>query len=347
MFYRVLAAVQLFVIFSLWNPMQSTVIAQDPGNAPGKFGIVLHGGAGGEPDKWTEEYKQQRRDGLKAALEVGVQLLKARKPALDVVEQVVRVLEDNPIFNAGRGCVLNERGEHELDASIMDGSNRACGAVASVKTIKNPISLARKVMTDTPHVLLIGSGADEFGQGLGLERADADYFRTPQQLEAWKKWKNKDRDANLHRPKSLTGDEELYLGTVGCAVLDVHGNLAAGTSTGGLMGKRWGRVGDSPVIGAGTFADNQTCAVSGTGVGEDFIRNNVAADIAARMRYGSKSLADSAKAVIQTVLPEDCGGIIAIDRNGSITMEFNTPGMSRAAADSSGRFEVLLGKETK
>jgi L-asparaginase / beta-aspartyl-peptidase len=321
--------------------MPTNASAQDQG----KYGIVLHGGAGGEPDKWTEQYKQERRAGLKAALEIGVEMLKNKKPALDVVEQVVRVLEDNPIFNAGRGCVLNERGEHELDASIMDGSNRACGAVAGVKTIKNPISLARKVMTETRHVLLIGSGADEFGQGLGLERADADYFKTPQQIEAWQKWLKRDKDARLHRPKSLDGVQEIYLGTVGCVVLDSHGNLAAATSTGGLMGKRWGRVGDSPIIGAGTYADNHSCAVSGTGVGEDFIRHNVAADIAARMRYGGKSVAESAKAVVHTVIPEDCGGVIAIDRNGAISMEFNTPGMSRAAADSSGRFEVLLGKD--
>jgi L-asparaginase / beta-aspartyl-peptidase len=336
----------LVVILSPWILMNSPALAQSQLSS-GKFGIVIHGGAGGEPDKWTDEYKQKRREGLSAALKLGVALLKEKKPALDVVEQVVRILEDDPIFNAGRGCVLNEKGEHELDASIMDGSNRACGSVAGVRTIKNPISLARRVMTDTKHVLLTGSGADEFGQSVGLEKADAAYFRTPEQLQAWEKWRNKITDARLHRPKSQDDIDPLYLGTVGCVVLDVHGNLAAGTSTGGLMGKRWGRVGDSPIIGAGTFADNKTCAVSGTGVGEDFIRNNVAADIAARMRYAGKSLAESAKAVVQTVLPEDCGGIIAIDHDGNITMEFNTPGMSRGAANSSGRFDVLLGKETR
>jgi beta-aspartyl-peptidase (threonine type) len=273
-----------------------------------------------------------------------VKLLKSDASALEVVEQVVRVLEDNPIFNAGRGCVLNERGEHELDASIMDGQTRACGAVAGVRATKHPISLARKVMTETRHVLLIGTGADEFGQAQGLERADADYFRTPEQLKAWERWKKKVPDVTLHRPKGQGDeDEQLYLGTVGCVVLDTKGNLAAGTSTGGLMGKRWGRVGDSPIIGAGTFADNATCAVSGTGVGEDFIRNNVAADIAARMRYGKQPLAESAKTVVQSILPADCGGIIAIDHSGTIVMEFNTPGMSRGAANSDGRNEVLLG----
>lgn len=331
----------LLAILNLWTSMNLN--AQEKSV---NFGIVIHGGAGGEPDKWTEEYKTQRRDGLKAALDRGLSMLKEGKPALDVVEQVVRVLEDDATFNAGRGCVLNEAGEHELDAAIMDGSNRACGAVASVRKVKNPISLARRVMTDTQHVLLIGSGADEFGQTLKLEQAGPEYFRTPKQIEAWEKWKKKIPDVSLHRPKAQGDeDEQLYLGTVGCVVLDSQGNLAAATSTGGLMGKRWGRVGDSPIIGAGTFADNGTCAVSGTGVGEDFIRNNVAADIAARMRYGSKSLAESAKTVVQSVLPEDCGGIIAIDGKGNIVMEFNTPGMSRAAANSTGRYEILLGKD--
>lgn len=310
-----------------------------------RFSIVIHGGAGGEPDKWTNEYKEERKQSLKKALEVGVSLLKSGGQALDVVEQVVRVLEDDPMFNAGRGCVLNEKGEHELDASIMDGRNRACGAVAGVKSVKNPISLARKVMTETNHVLLIGNGADEFGKSQGLEQADAEYFRTPKQIEAWNKWKNKEADASLHRARAIAdAEQELYLGTVGCVVLDKHGNLAAATSTGGLMGKRWGRVGDSPVIGAGTFADNQTCAVSGTGVGEDFIRNNVAADIAARMRYAKVPLAEAAQAVVKKVLPDDCGGIIAVDHQGNVAMEFNTPGMSRGVANSSGRFEVLLGK---
>jgi beta-aspartyl-peptidase (threonine type) len=318
-------------------------IAQE--QSKNSYGIVIHGGAGGEPDKWTDEYKAQRTAGLKAALDLGVSMLKEGKSALDVVEQVVRILEDDPNFNAGRGCVLNEVGEHELDAAIMDGSNRACGAVASVRKTKHPISLARRVMTDTKHVFLIGNGADEFGLTLKLEQAGPEYFRTPQQIEAWEKWKKKTADVTLQRPKAQRDeDEQLYLGTVGCTVLDTKGNLAAATSTGGLMGKRWGRVGDSPIIGAGTFADNATCAVSCTGVGEDFIRNNVAADIAARMRYGSKSLTESAKAVVHTILPEDCGGVIAIDHSGNIVMDFNTPGMSRAAADSKGRYEVLLGK---
>lgn len=309
-----------------------------------KYAIVIHGGAGGDPSQWSEDYRQKRRDGLAAALEKGVRLLAAGAAAVDVVEQVVQVLEDDETFNAGRGCVLNEVGEHELDASIMDGRDLSCGAVASVKTTKNPISLARRVMTDTRHILLMGQGADEFGKTKGLAQADADYFRSERQKDNWQKWKLKQVDVSLYRPKqNAAGDEQLYLGTVGCVVLDQHGDLAAATSTGGLMGKRWGRVGDSPIVGAGNYADNRTCAVSGTGVGEEFIRHCVASDIAAQMRYASTPLAQAAKHTVGK-LPEDGGGVIAVDFQGNIAMEFNTPGMSRAFADSSGNKGVHLGR---
>lgn len=246
------------------------------------------------------------------------------------------------MFNAGRGCVLNDRGEHELDASIMDGRTLACGAVASLKVAKNPITVARHVMTDTPHVLLIGSGADRFAQGLGVELAGPEYFKTEEQVNAWTKWKAKQAEKN----KGAAISAERYLGTVGCVALDSQGNIAAGTSTGGLMGKRWGRVGDSPIIGAGTYADNATCGVSCTGTGEEFIRHNVAADMAARLRYTSQSLADAAKAIIDDTLPEDCGGLIAIDKNYHIVTHFNTAAMARASADSSGRREIRIARES-
>ncbi len=321
--------------------MSTNVAAQDSPS----FALAIHGGAGGDPANWSEEYRQQRRDGLTAALELGVTTLKEGGSALDVVEQVVRMLEDNPTFNAGCGCVLNARGEHELDASIMNGKNLACGAVAGVRKAKNPISLARKVMSETKHVLLIGTGADEFAESLGVELRDESYFRTTRQIENWERWKNNIPDVSLHRPKHVRpGDEQLYLGTVGCVALDQSGNLAAATSTGGLMGKRWGRVGDSPIIGAGNYADNATCAVSGTGVGEEFIRHNLAADIAARMRYAKQTLAEAAKSAVAK-LPEDCGGVIAVDQRGHVAFEFNTPGMSRASADSRGHRSVQLGRE--
>lgn len=334
--------------------MPSVNIAQDKQI----FALAIHGGAGGDPSKWDEQTKQQRRAGLTAALEQGIAMLQARGAALDVVESVVRLLEDDPTFNAGRGCVLNSLGEHELDASIMDGSNLRCGAVAGVRQAKNPVSLARRVMRDTRHVLLIGSGADQFAQSLGLELRDAAYFQTERQKANWEKWKNKEADVSLHRPQTKQpldklgmgpqhdqpeGDE-LYLGTVGCVALDQHGNMAAATSTGGLMGKRWGRVGDSPIIGAGNYANNDSCAVSGTGIGEEFIRHQIAADIAARMRYAKQSLADAAhSSVLQ--LPDDCGGIIAVDRQGQVAIEFNTPGMSRASIDAHGTRKIQLGRD--
>ncbi|MFK7735291.1 MAG: isoaspartyl peptidase/L-asparaginase family protein [Pirellulaceae bacterium] len=322
------------------EPCSPFALAQDSGEkAKPTFSIVIHGGAGGNPDKWSEEYKQQRRDGLNAALNLGVEMLQGGSKSLDVVEAVIRELEDDATFNAGRGCVLNEQGRHELDASIMDGRTLGCGAVASVRTIRHPISLARRVMLDTKHVLLSGDGAEKFGVSLGLETAEDEHFQTDQRKQQWKIWKQ--RQATK---LSTTEKSEAYFGTVGCVVVDSSGNLAAGTSTGGLMGKRWGRVGDSPIIGAGNYADNGTCAVSGTGVGEEFIRHNIAADVAARMRYGGKELAEAAQAAIAS-LPENCGGIIAVDQAGNMVMEFNTVAMSRAFANSDGDRGVLLASE--
>lgn len=312
--------------------------------SPLSYSIVIHGGAGGDPSKWSEDYRKERLDSLGKALDAGVEMLEAGKSALDVVEAAVRTMEDDPVFNAGRGCVLNEAGEHELDASIMDGRTLACGAVASVKTARHPVTLARKVMEQTRHVLLIGRGAEQFGLKAGVEQADADWFITDKKRDSWLRWKEGDKDASLHLPKSVKpGEEQLYLGTVGCVALDSSGNLAAATSTGGLMGKRWGRVGDSPIIGAGNYADNRCCAVSGTGVGEEFIRLSVARDIAARMQYGGQDLETAAAATIAE-LPDDAGGVIAIDSKGNIATPFNTPGMSRASANSAGLRSIELGK---
>ncbi len=321
------------------NSMQ----AQQNAGSTNRFAIVLHGGAGGEPDKWTEEYKEARRASLGKALDVGVKLLSAGGSSLDAAEAVVRALEDDPMFNAGRGCVLNEQGEHELDASIMDGRNRACGAVAGVKTVKNPISLARKVMTETRHVFLSGIGADKFAQSSGLELVDASYFITEEQMNAWKKWKATEE----LRKKGAQVEHPRYLGTVGCVAIDSQGNITAATSTGGLMGKRWGRVGDSPVIGAGTYADNETCGVSCTGTGEEFIRHNVAADMAARMRYARQSNTEAARTIMSKILPDDCGGLIAVDKDYNITTDFNTPALARAWATSSGTREIRLARESK
>ncbi len=352
-------AVALVAMFALVFLSDVTVVmAQDNKEAQLTYSIVIHGGAGGDPARWTEDYQQQRRVSLTKALKLGEKMLREGRPALDVVEQVVRSMEDDPVFNAGRGCVLNENGNHELDACIMDGRDLRCGAVAASTTAKHPITLARKVMENTRHVLLIGTGANEFGQAAGVEQADASWFRTERKIKSWEKWKAGVKDASLHSPSSLQmatsknrakegGDvDELYLGTVGCVALDADGNLAAATSTGGLMGKRWGRVGDSPIVGAGNYADNRTCAVSGTGVGEEFIRLSVAKDISARMQYGGRDLQDAANETVAQ-LPADAGGVIAVDSKGNAAMPFNTPGMSRGHANSNGEFVVLLGRENE
>jgi beta-aspartyl-peptidase (threonine type) len=263
--------------------------------------------------------------GLEAALKAGTELLDNAGTSLDAVERVIAILEDDIQFNAGRGATYNAAGEHELDASIMDGATLACGGVAGVRTVKNPIGLARAVMEQTRHVLLAGPGAEAFAAEIGVERVDPSYFDS------------------AARRRSLEAElAESGGGTVGVVALDRHGNLAAGTSTGGLTGKKVGRVGDSPIIGAGTYADNRRCAVSGTGVGEEYIRHSVAFAIGALMEYEGLGLQAAVDRVIDETLDPNVGGIIALDPQGRIAMRYNTASMLRGAADSSGRFEVMI-----
>jgi beta-aspartyl-peptidase (threonine type) len=301
-----------------------------------QFAIAIHGGAGSDPAQWSEQDRRGREATLRRALETGRDILAEGGSSLDAVEQVIRILEDDPLFNAGRGAVLNADGDVELDASIMDGSNKSCGAVAAVRTVKNPISLARLVMAQTPHVLLVGAGADRFAAQMQVERVETDYFRvsrTPAGGQA--------------APNRAPASRGSLMGTVGCVALDRAGNLAAGTSTGGLKGKMAGRVGDSPLVGAGTYADNATCAVSCTGKGEQFIRHQVAYDVSAQIAYCGASLEEAVHTQLTVRLRPEDGGIIAVDTAGAISMQFSTAAMPRAAADSTGRFEVLLGRETR
>ena len=288
-----------------------------------RWALVIHGGAGYNPADMAPERVKQVEEGLQKALRAGVEVLESGGSALDCVEKVVLALEERPEFNAGKGAVFNSEGEHELDAAIMDGRDRACGAVAGVKTVRNPVSLARLVMSKTRHVMLAGDGAEQFATEQGVERVENSWFDTPESRAAW---------------------ERHSKGTVGCAALDQHGNIAAATSTGGLTDKKWGRIGDSPVIGAGTYADNRSCGVSCTGTGEEYIRRSIAHDISARMLYGKASLAEAAQAALES-LPEDTGGIIAVGKDGEIVLLFNTTGMARGAANSEGRFEIGLGRE--
>ena len=289
------------------------------------FALVIHGGAGViERDQLSAAEEQAIRADLEAALEAGNVVLAAGGSALDAAQAAVVVLEESPRFNAGKGSVYNAEGRHELDASVMEGHTRRAGAVAGVETIRNPVKLARAVMEHSPHVMMISAGAERFADTQPqIERVANDWFDT----ETRRAQLDQEQARERSEAEGLRGK---YFGTVGAVALDVHGNLAAATSTGGMTNKRYGRVGDSPVIGAGTWADER-CAVSGTGWGEFFLRNVVAHDIAARMAYGGATLADAADAVILQRVPElgGDGGAIAVDRDGNIAMPFSTVGMYR------------------
>jgi len=284
-----------------------------------KFGIVIHGGAGTIlKERMNEEQINLYKAKLKEALKAGYTVLENDGSSMDAIVEAIKILEDSPLFNAGKGAVLTNLGTAELDASIMNGLNLEAGAVAGLKHVKNPITLARTVMENSPHVFLIGEGAEEFAKENNIEMTEQSYFITDERKEQLEKIKQREAEQNKH-------------GTVGAVALDKNGNLAAGTSTGGMMNKKFGRVGDVPVIGAGTYANNNTCAVSATGHGEYFIRLSVARDISDLMEYKNLPLEEAAKEVIMYKLQNlgGTGGIIAIDRNGNITMPFNTPGMYR------------------
>lgn len=293
--------------------------------------LVIHGGAGViERGALSEQDEADIRHDLDRALDAGNAVLSKGGAALDAVTAAITVLEDSPRFNAGKGAVFNADGKHELDASIMEGHTRRAGAVAGVRTIRHPVLLARKVMEESPHVMLAGDGAEAFADGFkDIERVQNDWFDTDVRREQLKRAqeREKGRSASLE-DGDLRGK---YFGTVGAVALDAEGRIAAATSTGGMTNKKWGRVGDSPVIGAGTYADER-CGVSGTGWGEFYIRAAVAHDICARMAYRGDSLAVAAEAVVNEVVPAlgGDGGAIALDANGNIAMPFNTSGMYRA-----------------
>jgi beta-aspartyl-peptidase (threonine type) len=295
---------------------------------PPQWALALHGGAGTIGRDMDPALVASHRKSLGAGLEVGKKILSRGGTSLEAVEAVVRFFEDDSLFNAGRGAVYTHEGTHELDAAIMDGSTLACGAVAAVTTVRNPVTLARLVMQKSRHVFLVGPGAETFGRSAGVEFVDPHYFDTRRRWEQLQ--------------KALEKDE---YGTVGCVALDRHGNLAAATSTGGLTNKRFGRVGDVPILGAGTYANNRSCAVSGTGIGEQFIRHTVARDVAALMEYKGLGLEEAATLVVFTKLEPGDGGLVAVSHTGEIAMVFNSSGMYRAAADSHGRSEVAIWEE--
>ncbi|MBH0068957.1 isoaspartyl peptidase/L-asparaginase family protein [Pseudoalteromonas sp. NZS100] len=302
------------------------------------FAIAIHGGAGTiEKARFTPAQEKEYRAKLTQAVETGYKVLHQGGESLDAVTAAIAVLEQSPYFNAGRGAVYTYDGGHELDASIMDGRNREAGAVAGVKHIESPINLARLVMDNSVHVMLSGQGAEEFAKEQGVELVENNLFDTEPRYKALLKAKQKLDKAKATSKEYQAAHKALpnsyKMGTVGAVALDKNGNLAAGTSTGGMTAKRYGRVGDAPVIGAGTFAENESCAVSATGHGEYFIRYNVASDICARVKYQGKSIAEAGDEVINGVLKPigGTGGVIIIDTKGNISLPFNTSGMYRAS----------------
>lgn len=320
----------IFVLYLLGYPGSGQ-------NIPGKYALAIHGGAGVmSRERMSEDMQKRYIDKLDKALRIGDSVLKTGGTSREAVVSVITYLEDCPLFNAGKGAVLTSEGRTELDASIMDGETRNAGAIAGVTDIKNPIQAALKVMEESEHVMLSGDGASEFARSKGLTMVKNSYFKTRERLDSFQNLKKREKEqARIDKH-----------GTVGCVALDSDGNICAGTSTGGMMNKKFGRIGDSPIIGAGTWADNQTCAVSCTGHGEYFIRLTVARDIAAHMEYKNQILRDAGNAVLEKLtLAGGTGGFIAIDKSGNIIMPFNTSGMFRGYVKSDGEKEIAIFRE--
>lgn len=310
-----------------------------------RWGIVIHGGAGTiDPDKLSAEREAEYRAKLRESVDAGYAVLADGGSSLDAVQASILILEDSPLFNAGKGAVFTHEGTNEMDASVMNGETGEAGAVAGITTIKNPIRAARAVMEHSPHVMLAGRGAEEFCRTQGLEEVPPEYFHTERRKKALDRIRDRETTELDHDSETKPPDGKF--GTVGAVAVDQRGHVAAGTSTGGMTNKRWGRIGDSPVIGAGTFADDDSCAVSATGHGEYFIREAAAHSICARMRFGGQTLAQAADAVVFEQLEPigGSGGVIAITAGGETATPFNTPGMYRAHKMSDGTTGVAIWK---
>ncbi|SMG27310.1 beta-aspartyl-peptidase (threonine type) [Marivirga sericea] len=314
----------------------------------GPISLVIHGGAGTiKRENMTEEQDAEYRAKLAEALEAGYSKLESGAPAMDAVIAAIQIMEASPLFNAGVGAVFTNKGKNELDAAVMDGKNRNAGAVAGVSTIKSPILAALSVMDDSPHVMMSGPGAEKFAEEQGLELVDPEYFFTQSRYDALQRVKKREEEKG--NSAALLDFPDSKFGTVGCVALDKDGNIAAGTSTGGMTNKRYGRIGDAPIIAAGTYADNATCGVSATGHGEYFIRSVVAYDVAAKMKYAGMSLDGAANKIVYEELVEfgGSGGFIALDKAGNISMPFNTSGMYRGYMNEKGKPNVFIYKDEK
>ncbi len=331
---------------TLFLCLSSTAFAQ----TKNKVAIAIHGGAGTIlKENMSAEMEADYRAKLEEALKTGYAILEKGGTSLDAVVATIQVMEASPLFNAGIGAVFTNEGKNELDAAIMDGKTRNAGTVAGITTVKSPIAAARAVMEQSPHVMMIGRGAEQFAKEQGLEMVDPSYFHTDKRYEQLQKIKDSEKQQLDHSggQGSLPYQfPDQKFGTVGAVAVDQDGNLAAATSTGGMTNKRYGRVGDVPIIGAGTYADNNTCAVSATGHGEYFIRAVVAYDIAALMKYKNMRLQQAAQEVVNKKLVDfgGDGGVIAIDAQGNIAMPFNTSGMYRASIDKNGKMYIGIYK---
>ncbi len=342
-FMRFFLLFALLVIVGSCSKKQEDAIAD---KSPGPITLVIHGGAGTiKRENMTPEREKAYHAKLQQALDSGYSVLERGGKSLDAVIAAIKVMENSPLFNAGKGAVFNSEGRNELDASIMDGSNLMAGAVAGVTTIKNPITAAYAVMTKSEHVMMIGDGAEKFAREQNLEIVDPSYFFDSLRYKQWIKAKEAEADREALLIDPYTKDKKF--GTVGAVALDQYGNIAAGTSTGGMTNKKYGRVGDAPIIGAGTYADNASCGVSATGWGEYFIRLAVAHDIASLVKYTDLSLQEAADSVVMKKVPHlgGDGGIIALDRQGNISMTFNTAGMYRGHIQKKGEGKTFIYKD--
>jgi len=324
------------------------------GNKKERFAIVIHGGAGGSPSR-NKAYNEKRQKAMEKALAIGEKVLSEGGSSLEAVEKVIRFREDNPMFNSGRGAVFTAEGKFELDSSIMVGNDLRCGAAASVCKVRHPISLASKVMENSGHVFLVKDGAEKFARSQNLEMVPNDFFWTDRSRKVWKRYQKTQNERKSSWNSTLKQDGNLAIagstlladywsshkGTVGCVALDTKGNICAGTSTGGMSGKRFGRVGDSPINGAGNYADNRSCGISGTGWGEQFIRNAVAYQISARMRFGGQSLKQATSDVLTKELNQNDGGVVGLDAKGNVVALYNTSAMAYAYRDGDGNKRVV------
>ena len=328
------------IIFCLGLFFLQVTLAQEP-LLKDNFSIVIHGGAGTIlKENMTPEMDRAYRSILSKAIAVGHEILKEGGSSQEAVEKTIHVMENSPLFNAGKGAVLTAKGQASLDASFMEGKTLNAGAISGVSHIKNPISTAIAVMEKSPHVMLSGEGADEFAKSLGKETVPNSYFITERRKKALLRvQESENKQISFYDPFI----QDSKFGTVGCVALDKAGNLAAGTSTGGMINKKWDRIGDAPIIGAGTYANNASCGVSATGWGEFFIRAVVAHDIAALVEYKNLDIVTASKQVLKKVKElGGNGGVVVLDRSGNVAMEFNTAGMYRAYMNSKGELKVMI-----